>query len=285
MKTDSKKMSSLFVGIQLMLGFCLSLGLATGAQAQGQGTGNGGDGIQLEVIAITKALGRMLQRDEKTNPRKFPEVASERFLSIGSTLKVKSYSGHLVDYLGDEKTAVNFTDKNGDRIVRIQESKYRSLPTVIRQQIVFHEVLGLMGLEKSNQSHISSRLDVQVERPVYGTCKVSYRNRVFSLGVKFDTSTRTLEGAYVERSDDSSVYYIGGSLEKGKYEFKSVRVWQGYGANTEGFRYKDEWIEIEVATPPFPGVEVDLAIKRRQVSFNAPDKWVQLKGKCELMYD
>lgn len=45
MKKDSKKMSSLFVGIQLMLGLSLNLNLASTAQAQGQGTGNGGGAV------------------------------------------------------------------------------------------------------------------------------------------------------------------------------------------------------------------------------------------------
>lgn len=262
----------------------------------GQATGNGGDSIAMEFNAIGEVIAKTLE----TTPvlaGKFPEVNPADLRAVLPTVIVRGVDEILCDQLGNEKTAINYVE-GGKKYIKVRRAEYNALPTLLRQRLVFHEYLGVMGLEKSDDYRISSRLDTVLSRPMYGSCeavkKVKGVRHTCIVGFRFDPATRSLDGAYTcrelgRRDKDTNLFdgslMANGPLRPEKAGWKSVRIWPGAGSYSAGFWYADEWIRFEVSSSPFPGLRLPFTLTKRDVHLSKPDTEVTQEGSCILNYD
>jgi len=277
-----------FLFLPLLL---IGVGGAALANEGGHGTGNGGDSVAMEFYAIGSAFVKALTVDPAT-ATKFPEVNASAFSRAIEDTIVRGTDEILRDQLGNEKTAINYRE-NGKAYVKVHRSEYDALPTLLRQRLVFHEYLGVLGLEKSDDYHISNRLEFVLSRPLFGTCEAKRKREVCSIGLRFDPVTRSLDGAYTchaygrgEKDTDlmAGELLIGDELKPKNAVWESVRIWPDKGSFTAGFAYADEWVKFSVASSPSPGLRLPFMLTNRRIHLTRPSEDVVLEGSCVLQY-
>lgn len=247
-----------------------------GSSVFAQDKGHGGDGIAIEARAVAKALVTVITEEQNRIPS-FGLINLKEFTKVVDKVVIKTSSSAVKDHLGDEKTAINFFSEDGAPTILIHIAKYNELPSVTRQRLIFHEILGLIGLEKSNEYSISEKFTSEINRPTFGLCKAKYKKVTCIIGLKFDYTLRSVEGSYTCRRD-YDLYNVG-TLIPAKATFKYVSNGSKYGT-TEGLHYKDEWLDFEVATPMMTGIPSQFKTNLRV----SRDEFINMKGTCELSY-
>lgn len=126
------------------------------AYAAGPGVTGGGEPISQEFMSLAKSLPAVIM---SKGQQLFPEVPMEdlaQFVNDGFQVELKNY---LFEE-GAPKAARFYKDL---RKVQVDPSMWNQLTTQVhgdsaKRALVFHEVLGLMGLEVNNDYTISNRL-------------------------------------------------------------------------------------------------------------------------------
>jgi hypothetical protein len=121
------------------------------AQAGGSDVGRGGDSIALDFRAIALYNLKLIQKRSDL----FPGFDTARFGNLVANTKIETLDRVFLD--GVEKDAVNFS--NPERI-EVGAIRWLRLPMndPRKEALVFHEYLGLMGLEDSDDHSYSLKL-------------------------------------------------------------------------------------------------------------------------------
>ena len=204
----------------------LSVGAFAGKSGGGGGgEGNGGDGCLAEFVAIGRNLARMLPELDVT------AVDQKAFYNtIDETTVRVTHEALYAD--GQRVQAVNFPAK---KLVVVNKSLCDTLatPATAKVMIVFHEYLGIMGLEKSGDYRISStiaellkngKLELAVSMPRPGTENgLCFPVSTLVSGDRFDLSDDDVSmlnhfrhAAYIRNVSDGLDYdyvFTGGTLD------------------------------------------------------------------------
>lgn len=261
------------------------------SEGGGHGTGNGGDPVAMEFYAIGTVILKSLTIDPATTT-KFPELKAEAFSKVIEETIVRGTNELLRDQFGNEKTAINYWE-NSKAYINVRRLEYDALPTLMRQRLVFHEYLGVLGLEKSDDYHISNRLDVVLSRPMFGLCEAKLKREVCSIGLRFDPATRSLDGAYSchaydRRENDTDLFsgelLTGDELKTENTKWESVRIWPNKYSYSAGFTYTDKWIKFSVPSSPTPGLRIPFVLTSHHIHLTRPSEDIVLQGSCMLQY-
>jgi hypothetical protein len=107
-------------------------------------TGNGGDRRAIEFVVIAEKIAQYVTDAKKT------EVDIEKFHLAIATTKVES-TNKILKLKGIPKDAINYPQEK--RIIFNRESWDSSSDESIRAVLVFHEYLGIMGVDDSSYKY------------------------------------------------------------------------------------------------------------------------------------
>lgn len=141
----------IFCGVSIFL----SLSFGTPSYAAGVGAGGGGDGIALSFHRIMLSVQKYLSSPDGL--KAYPTIRALDFSTSTKGLVIDSTNDELRDSLGDVKDAINFPGPVPR--IKLNRKRWGQLTLAEKRQLVFHEVLGLMRIERSNDYHLSSLLD------------------------------------------------------------------------------------------------------------------------------
>lgn len=148
-----------FVILSLVVG---SLTAQASRIEDGGSAGNGGDPIALEFLRHANTILDEVSEDFET----YPELQGKDLKSILKTIKVAVTNEVLIVEANgrqQESTMINYPDKN---MVVINRFAWWGMTTrEYKMMLVFHEILGLAGLERTMEYPISQRYRQVVVTP------------------------------------------------------------------------------------------------------------------------
>lgn len=154
----------------------------------GFGPGNGGNEFIFEVDSIAKKIIKVLEE----NPALFPEVNVDDFKKITRTTAIffiKDLPQEDIRYLD----AIHFSQQ---QVIAIKIDHWQTLNAEEKRKLIFHEYLGVMGLEKEN-AHISNRLE-DSEGLINS----------FATDNEFLSNVANIQWYYSRSSTDADAYFI-----------------------------------------------------------------------------
>ncbi len=171
-------------------------------RSNGFGPGNGGNQYIFEADSIARDIVQILEE----NPDQFSEVNISKFKRL-----LKETGLFFVSELPDEDLreleGMNFSN---DRIILIKSSAWESLNVTQKRRLLFHEYLGVMGLEKNN-AYISNRIntiefhsiakeEINIEDLKWIYTSKNSENLALSIRLKLDGT-----GQYISREGSRTV--------------------------------------------------------------------------------
>jgi hypothetical protein len=120
----------------------------------GHGGGNGGDDLELELKKRSLQIASFVK--SSVGAEVFHMINADSVINTVNNMDIDVVSGNVIDKFNTLRTCVNEADKqlitcNLDRINELRKNRQDDILT----GLLFHEILGLMGLELGYQDNVS----------------------------------------------------------------------------------------------------------------------------------
>lgn len=163
----------------------------------GFGPGNGGNQYIFEADSLVKKIISAL----KANADQFPEVSAEDFAKEAPKVGLFFVNG----VPGDEGRILDAANFPREKAILINVKNWRALNGPKKTALLFHEYLGIMGIEREN-THISSRLLNFIEFKKNGVEFDAYKLRYLYSRSNTDTDAIEISFANNQTGQYSSRY-------------------------------------------------------------------------------
>ncbi len=123
-------------------------------EAMGHGGGNGGDDFELELKKRSLQIASFVK--STVGSQVFNMINADSVINTVNSMDIDIVSGNVTDKYGTLRTCVNEPERslitcNLGRINELRKNKQDDILT----GLLFHEILGLMGLELGHQDNVS----------------------------------------------------------------------------------------------------------------------------------
>ena len=146
-------MKNIYLSLTLLTLMSTSPTFAQG-EARDHGGGNGGDDFELELKKRSLQIGHFLKSSVGTQT--FKSLNADAVIETINATDIDVTTGNVMDKYGTLRTCVNEPERslitcNLNRLMELKKKNQNDILTAI----LFHEILGIMGIELGHQENVS----------------------------------------------------------------------------------------------------------------------------------